>query len=349
LRYLNLLTGLRGLAALLVFIAHAADRDLLPSILGWGFGQIGVMLFFVLSGFLMSHLYIHKETSRENIQRYAIARIGRVVHLYLLALLLSYLISNFIYNDFTFNFQDQGEFLYALIFIKAPYVFWTIPVEIQFYFVFVLFWWLYKKDVHPVFLLGFIVLCVVPSASIFLLFDKFPDVFYAYSFAFFIGVTTALFYEKRQDSQLLKRIARWAGFPFLILLLINLPEMRRDMGLVLHDNIFIRVWLDPLNWVIVYGLFLSALYGSKGLAFLAWRPFVFLGQISYGVYLLHYPFLEHLRIPHLGDTGNFVLALLCTVGIAYLSFHFFEKPIAKRIRNSSITDKSKNTKKVAVT
>ena len=348
-KYLNLLTGLRGLAALLVFIAHAADRDLLPSIFGWGFGQVGVMLFFVLSGFLMSHLYIQKETSHENIKRYALARIGRVVPLYLLALLLSYLISNFIYNDFTFNFQDQGEFLYALIFLKAPYVFWTIPVEIQFYFVFVLFWWLYKKDAHPLLLLGFIVLCALPSVAVFLLFEKFPDVFSAYSFAFFIGVTTALFYEKRQDSQLLKNIARWAGFPFLILLLINLPEMRHEMGYVLHDNIYIRVWLDPLNWIIVYGLFLSALYGSKGLAFLAWRPFVFLGEISYGVYLLHYPFLEHLRIPQLGDAGNFMLALLCTVGIAYLSFRFFEKPVAKLIRKSRIADNSKATKKIAIT
>ncbi len=348
-RYLNLLTGLRGLAALLVFIAHAADRDLLPSIFGWGFGQIGVMLFFVLSGFLMSHLYIHKETSSENIKRYALARIGRVMPLYLLALVLSYLVSNYIYNDFTFNFQDQSEFVLALIFIKAPYVFWTIPVEIQFYFVFVMFWWLYKKEVHPLLLLGFILLCVVPSASVFLLFESFPDVFSAYSFAFFIGVTTALFYEKRQNSQRLKNFARWAGFPFLILLLINLPELRHDMGLVIHDNIFIRVWLDPLNWIIVYGLFLSALYGSKGLAFLTWRPFVFLGEISYGVYLLHYPFLEHLRIPQLGNAGNFLLALLCTVAIAYLSFRFFEKPVAKFIRKSETVDPNKDTKKIATT
>ena len=55
---IHTLTGLRGIAALLVFISHCGAQSILPSFLGKGFGQIGVMLFFVLSGFLMTHLYI---------------------------------------------------------------------------------------------------------------------------------------------------------------------------------------------------------------------------------------------------------------------------------------------------
>lgn len=335
-KYLNLLTGLRGLAAFIVFVAHGADRGLLPSHLGWGFGQIGVMLFFVLSGFLMSHLYIQKDFNHDNVRSYALARIGRVVPLFLVALIVSYIISNYIFHDFTYDFQDKVDFIAALFLIKAPYVFWTIPVEIQFYFVFVMFWWLYKKKkANPVVLFIFIVLCLIPSALVYQLFGKFPDVFSAYSFAFFIGVVTALFYQKYKDSRRLISFSNKMGIVFLILLCLNLPELRFDMGLVLHEHIFIRVWLDPINWILVYGLFISALYGSKSLTFLTWRPFVFLGEISYGFYLLHYPFLEHLDIPYIGKLGNFALALVFTITLAYLSYRFFERPLAKRIRYAS--------------
>jgi len=55
-KYIHTLTGLRGLAALIVFVSHSANVGLLPHFFGTGFGQVGVMIFFLLSGFLMSHL-----------------------------------------------------------------------------------------------------------------------------------------------------------------------------------------------------------------------------------------------------------------------------------------------------
>ena len=54
------LTGLRGVAALIVFVSHGANEGVLPAMLGNGFGQIGVMIFFVLSGFLMGQLYLRR-------------------------------------------------------------------------------------------------------------------------------------------------------------------------------------------------------------------------------------------------------------------------------------------------
>jgi len=338
LKYLHLLTGLRGFAALIVFISHAADKGYIPKVFGWGFGQIGVMLFFVLSGFLMSHLYIQKEVNYVNIRRYAIARIARVVPLFLLALCLSYLISNFIYPDFTYNFDNNAEFFRALFFIHAPYVFWTIPTEIQFYFVFVIFWWLYQKRVSPWVLGLFMALTMLPSIIFYALYQKLPEVFSAYSYAFFIGVVTALLYRHLKDNKSIQQVANWAGLPFAILLFINLPDLKLALGIA-SDNVYLRTWADPSSWIIVYGLFICALYGSKSLAFLGWKPFVFIGEISYGLYLLHYPLVEHINIPQIGPMGNLLLAFALTVMIAYLSFRFFEKPVSQWIRNSRMFEK----------
>ena len=51
------LNGLRGLAVMIVFASHASNIFYQGEIVGWGGGQLGVMLFFMLSGFLMAHLY----------------------------------------------------------------------------------------------------------------------------------------------------------------------------------------------------------------------------------------------------------------------------------------------------
>ena len=72
--YINSLTGLRGMAAFIVFISHCANQGMLPAIFSNGFGQIGVMLFFILSGFLMGHLYLDKEANSDSVKLYLLAR-----------------------------------------------------------------------------------------------------------------------------------------------------------------------------------------------------------------------------------------------------------------------------------
>src|SRR6478609_11174341 len=83
------LDGIRALACLLVFFAHAGDfaRHLGVGQVG---GSYGVMLFFVLSGFLMGTLYLDRPWSRDTVIQYAVARFVRIAPIYIVVVLVSY-------------------------------------------------------------------------------------------------------------------------------------------------------------------------------------------------------------------------------------------------------------------
>ena len=86
------LTGLRWCAALAVFLSHNVPGGRTPPIISTFFssGYIGVTLFFVLSGFVLTVTYgnVMAEPRITNIWNYAAARIARVMPLYWLVLVL---------------------------------------------------------------------------------------------------------------------------------------------------------------------------------------------------------------------------------------------------------------------
>ncbi|MDP9239106.1 MAG: hypothetical protein M3O55_00460 [Actinomycetota bacterium] len=61
---------------------------------------------------------------------------------------------------------------------------------------------------------------------------------------------------------------------------------------------------------------------------LAWRPLVFLGTISYGLYLWHWPFLQVHPFGHVThNVAVKVLLVVAAAGVASLSFRLVEQPI----------------------
>ena len=99
--YFPNLNGLRFIAALLVIIHHIEQQKSdfgLANIFAWGpiqlFGELGVVLFFVLSGFLITYLLLEEErtTSAIGVRNFYIRRILRIWPLYFLIVILGLLI-----------------------------------------------------------------------------------------------------------------------------------------------------------------------------------------------------------------------------------------------------------------
>lgn len=73
---INTLHGLRGIAALTVVVGHARGFADLP--IPQTAPAMGVMLFFALSGFLMTHLYLDKSAGRASVMEFLVNRFARV-------------------------------------------------------------------------------------------------------------------------------------------------------------------------------------------------------------------------------------------------------------------------------
>jgi peptidoglycan/LPS O-acetylase OafA/YrhL len=320
-------------AAMIVFMDHATKQTVLPGgYFGKGFGQSGVMIFFLLSGFLMSHLYLSGKFESFELKKYISARIGRVFPLYFLLLIISLVLTKFMGFDFYYNFNDIKLFFLSFFLLKAPYTFWTIPVEVQFYIIFIGFWFLYKTMNDRLILTAYVVITAIPSILWYISYHQAPFVVSLFSFVFFIGVLTGIYYETLYENQMIRSICNKMGIIFLIAVFCNLPYFKLQYGLVYSEQFFFRTWGDPLTLLIVFSLFFCAVMQSESLAILNRKWFYELGNISYGFYLFHYPIVYSVKNLDINAVAKVILTVSVTLLIAYISFHYFEKPAGRIIR-----------------
>ena len=326
------LNTLRGLAALIVFITHFSDiTNWLDGMLGGGSGAYGVMLFFLLSGFLMSHLYLAQEFNNANIKRYLLARTARVVPLFLVIVLSSYVLS-LNGNDTLYNIPDLNSLMSHMLFLYGDSVLWSIPPEIQFYFIFLIFWSLSKNKV------GYIYLSIL-AVMLILFFANFPRVYgeingVQYNLFntlrslpyFFIGVVFGMHYKSFKAPNYLKK-------HYFVLVLLLIPAMYPEISTVASDA-KTRMWLSyEVLFVMSTVFFCSVFLVPDNNLLLANKFGDFLGKISYSLYLLHMPIIIFVNKFNLSVESKLILSFTLTIAIASFSFSFFEKPVATFIRN----------------
>ncbi len=122
------LDGIRGMALILVILTHMINsQDFLIPVTG----KMGVWLFFVLSAFLLSSYFLAAPARTREIWEwlnYLIRRILRVYPLYVLVIL---------FNFFFFKIGgiNEGNLTDHILLNDGVTHFWTMPVEIHFYFV----------------------------------------------------------------------------------------------------------------------------------------------------------------------------------------------------------------------
>lgn len=326
-KFIPELAGLRGLAATMVFVAHAAIDGFLPKFIANTYGKLGLICFFILSGYLIAQVYLYKTFNKENSKNYLIARLARIAPVYLLVILASFVISNFIYPDFHYDFTDKTKFLLSLLFINTPYEPWTIPVEVQFYFCFLLFWYLYSSEkinrrllyIAPIFLL-------LPSFGYMYLYHKVPHVMPSFSIFFFLGVYISLLHQKGYFEKLTAKTPLFVSLIFLFILAIGMPLLRRKLG------VYITVtWYDPLLILTACIPFILIITKPGHFFILKLKPIIFMSEISYGFYLIHRPLMK-IATEHFGTTPLIGIALLVIcILLSWISFKFIEVPARKFI------------------
>jgi peptidoglycan/LPS O-acetylase OafA/YrhL len=319
------LDGIRALAVLLVVLFHARA----PWISG---GFIGVDMFFVLSGYLITSLLLAEldRDGRVDFSAFWARRFWRLAPA-LLAMLVGYLVLAPLAWP---EIRDQGTqaalaalFLsdYAVAFWGTPQRVshtWSLSVEMHFYLlwplVLALAWRRWKGPrLVPVLLAAWLLatalrwVCTIDG-------QEWSQVYYradTHASGLLLGAWLAAALRERAWRQALERSLPW----LLWVSLAGILLLRQYWG-----DLWMQVWGIALaEWATVPLLVAVQRPGSQ-LALMFSRPaLVWLGRMSYGVYLWHYPLFSWLR-----DRTTWDLVLLAgvpaSVALAALSFYTLE-------------------------
>ena len=332
--YMPYLDGLRGIAILLVILLHAG----VPFIKG---GWIGVDIFFVLSGYLITSLLMreHDRTGRINLWHFYMRRVLRLLPAVVVLLTV---FSVVVYlKAGVWPFKSVGYVLfYVANWVRAfgwsiadPVSHcWSLSIEEQFYFIWPLLFMVMAMLRMPFRMMAWIavagvITCAawrgwmqfhgVPPARIYFGLDTRAD-------ALLIGCTLALADIRLNPGRLLATLTI------------------ASLGLITYIAIDERM---TAPWLLYGGYSLVGLASAVLIVELrdnpyaplrkitTWTPLVNLGKISYGVYLWHFAIMTWMNPLVEGNPYRWPLKLFVgggiSLAIAILSYKLIEMPFLK--------------------
>ena len=336
--YLPGLNGIRAIALLVVLYCHIClfiegfgfQRNVLPTSMK---GSLAVTLFFVLSGFLITHLILKEKDKNGtvDIKSFYFRRALRIWPIYFIVLFLSLMLhyDTIIHSQnvplklllYSF-FATNVAFVTNLSIVGLTHL-WSVGVEEQFY----LFWpWIIKKVKKPlpVLVALFVVLQII---LVLLRFFEF-------------GVFFDFFFQSRFDSMIMGAgVAYLAYTNHPILSFFKLKATQ-----VICWIMFVVPFFVTSKWIpdIIENQFFSFFYAiiiynvsfnANTILRLENAIFNWIGKISYGAYVYHMLVLNSVGILVKGKLTNpwllIPLTILPTLVVAHFSYIYIEKPFLK--------------------
>jgi peptidoglycan/LPS O-acetylase OafA/YrhL len=326
--YMPQLDGLRFIAVFWVMIAHFTEYPGVDVYLLY-LAHFGVNLFFVLSGFLITQiLLINRETGQSLFQFYA-RRVLRIFPLYFFVLLMAYAFNiPECRKYFTYLITYTSNFITALTQGDTGYMshLWSLGVEEQFYVFFPLLILLIPKRFYLKCFFAIAFLALLSRVCVyFFTADNVKTLWLSYMLTpccldcFAIGAILA-YLRINEPSRLNKILKNNYLFMFFGLLCI-LPALPGFYPLIRFS--FLRTAISVSCFWIIGKASTTGIPGI-GSRILDNRIVVYLGKISYGLYIYH-PFVPWI-FNHFPSIPTFFY-LPVTIAIAALSWHLLELPI----------------------
>jgi len=359
---LRSLTSLRFFAAAVIVVAHTYPFKSIPP--GYLHLGTGVTFFFVLSGFILTYTYLSalRTPSMRGIWNFYVARWARIYPVHWIALIaaIPYYYKDLFagkYGEPFFNIFSNVALIQTFVLPKPARVLnapsWSLSAEVFFYALFpFLIWGLTTRSLtrrvavlllalSPWLLALISLLQIVPIGTGYTtkFFYSFPPVRLG---DFVAGILLGFLWHRSKTVELTFRQA-------------TLLEAATVLFLV--GWAFLCVWLAPwgdesctVTWSgAYYPPFLLCIWvfgGGRGLfsKVLSTGPFVYLGEISFGVYMFHLPLFEYLvsteygvklytwSFQKLGSVGPPLTVMLLTVFVSAVCYNFYEMPLRGWLR-----------------
>lgn len=347
------LDGLRGVAAMIVLLTHMSNwgYNLLPGFDFRGTGRSGVLLFFVLSAFLLSAQIIswprHQLKSSGRWWRYFEARVLRIWPLFLVVLLFSLAASNLASLPYAWRWNwllydlpvamSGGAFLDHLLLLKGEDILWTIPVEFKFYVLLpaILVPLIIIRTISSI--LAYALLTTAVLVTHFLVSAPFAGIqTLPFLSAFLCGIFLAFIFSsqgvenKSNNAETFSEIVAWLCVAVFVVSMPSIWKMltgKEEFLLNRDSNLF---------WGGVWGVLICAMLRGQGTMrrILDSRPFAFIGTISFSLYLWHrlplnvvYRLEYHHKLDYLPSIVKPALIFGASILLAYLSYILVERPV----------------------
>ena len=357
--YIKHLDGLRALAVILVILFHSGIEI-------FSGGYIGVDIFFVLSGYLITGIILEKiKKNSFSFNEFYAKRIKRLIPPITIVKIFSLFVGYYLMNPYQFSILiDQA--LYSIILLSNFYLAknsdyfslstlenplmhtWSLSLEEQFYLIFpILFLMMYLKFRNKIIIFLSILLLISLLTSQFagnLTFEKpfiedrlfffnqpgFASYFMPIGrfFEFLLGSVSYLLTGRLKKISFSYKILSYFG---IFLIFLSLIFYDRNSG-----------FPNFLTLMPVIGTILIILYFPKKksiLNFLIYKPILFIGTISYSLYLWHQPLFAFYRIKFNSEIpiSSVCIIILISFIFAYFSHRFFENKIRRSNFDSNKT------------
>lgn len=335
--HVKALDGLRAFAVLLVLFSHwnIENPGFHPLFDLRGAGKGGVMLFFVLSAYLLDRqIVLAFQNQRANTRywlNYTLRRFLRIIPLYALVLCLYRLFHSYGYAGGISSWNGVME---HLLLQRGDGVFWSIPVEFKYYLISPILLWVahrafqWKFPAMHWFLGGLGLVALAVSVS----FLWPPISTLRYLPIFLLGTAAAIYhlaYPKVLERKLSLQKTTLVTLCTLILAYLILPQTLNEvLGIKVkgHNAVTFSIWA-----VIGARLLLVLHYRQDIFHWLLTRKLVrHIGNVSFSLYLLHMPVLIWVNqaeaIPAYLKLAAFLTLSLVAATVSYL---FVEFPLSR--------------------
>jgi peptidoglycan/LPS O-acetylase OafA/YrhL len=306
------LDAIRFSAAMVVFLSHTASSSLTDGFL-WQFkdySQTAVMVFFVLSGYVIAYVADNKE---KTIQLYTISRISRLYTVVVPALLLTAILDgaglyfdNGLYHNESWPYPEGSQLShYVLSFFMLQNVwdlqlnpgingpFWSLTFELIYYILFASYFYLKS----PFKWLLILVVSMIAGPTILSLFP-----------IWLLGVF--LYYFKKQqashvDEPVIDYRAMISFIPLLLLVFVS--PIVRDIDITFNfisRSSLLGDYFDALMfglYLLYIPYFLPIISGllSRYTNLIRW-----LGSLTFALYLFHRPIIQVISAVYEGDISS---------------------------------------------
>jgi peptidoglycan/LPS O-acetylase OafA/YrhL len=315
------LDGLRGISIWAVILAHSADHFLFSRIHSHHLrtvlsnsANLGVTIFFVISGFLITSLLLAERTrtSRIDIKRFYKKRVIRIIPAFVLFTGTILLLCKVSPQQIVYALTFTTSFFFWQAYQPLQHL-WSLSVEEQFYLAWPLIFARGSGDAKR---WCWLVLIACPVIRAIFVHQGLTNLDHAAVLDSIAAGCLLAFYRQ----QIQRAISRVTGSGILFAALCLMMPV---LSLVMNKVESFSWMLVPLTTIVP--LFVAVVVGAaiqRKDAFLNKGPLVWSGLMSYSLYLWQQPFLVMN-----GPLNYFVVRLGLTFAAAYCSYRWVEQPI----------------------